>query len=122
MKEKKQTLILGASIKLERYSNKAIRKLRAYGHPVFAVGLREGVVEDVRIRKTFPKNKSVHTVSLYIGPHRQAPLYESILQLKPQRIIFNPGTENPVFQQQAKERGIETIEHCTLVMLDTGQF
>ncbi len=118
----KQTLVIGASIKPERYSNKAIRKLKAYGHPVFAVGLREGEVDDVPIRKAFPIKETIHTVTMYVGPDRQPPLYESILQLKPQRIIFNPGTENPVFQQQAQEKGIETIEDCTLVMMDTGKF
>ena len=42
---------------------------------------------------------------------------DQIIALKPQRIIFNPGTENPALVQLANAAGIETIEACTLVMM-----
>ena len=44
------------------------------------------------------------------------------VSLKPKRIIFNPGTENLPFAQQANAEGIETIEACTLVMLSVGNY
>ena len=42
--------------------------------------------------------------------------------MNPERIIFNPGTRNPAFAVMARNRGIEVIEDCTLVMLKTGRF
>ena len=45
----KTTLILGASTNEERYSYKALYKLRAADHPVYALGFREGTLEDTSI-------------------------------------------------------------------------
>jgi uncharacterized protein len=118
----KHTLVLGASEKQERYANKAVRKLREHGHPVTAVGLRKGKIEDVAIETAIPAGLSVHTVTLYLGLRNQELWEQAILDLSPQRIIFNPGAENPDFARRAEARGIEVVEACTLVMLGTGQY
>jgi predicted CoA-binding protein len=118
----KRTLVVGASEKPYRYSNKAIRLLRRYDHPVVAIGLREGRVEDVEIKKGFPDFEEIHTVTLYVGPPRQPQFYDYILGLRPERIIFNPGTENDEFEELAAKNGIEVVENCTLVMLSSGLF
>lgn len=122
MSDTKLTLVIGASEKPERFSNKAIRRLRRYGHPVEAIGLRPGEVEGVVFRTGLPELKGIDTITLYIGPARQPQYYDYLLGLKPKRIIFNPGTENPEFIQKAKELGIEPVVNCTLVMLDSGLF
>jgi predicted CoA-binding protein len=121
-KKKKKTVVLGASLKEERYSNSAVKLLRKYGHPVVAIGLRQGTVADVIIKKGKPKITDVHTVTMYINPKRQPEYYDYILSLSPKRIIFNPGTENQELTQMAVEKNIEVVEHCTLVMLISGLF
>jgi len=118
----KKTLVIGASLKPERYSNRAIRKLLSYNHPVVAIGLKEGVINGAIIEKGKPDFENIDTVTMYINPHRQEEFYEYIISLKPKRIIFNPGTENAYFKNIAQENGIEVVENCTLVMLDTGLF
>ena len=120
--ETKKTLVVGGSVKPERYSNKAIRKLLRFGHPVVTIGLREGEVEGVKIQTGFPQLSDIHTVTLYVGPQNQPQYYDYLIGLKPKRIIFNPGTENSDFENLAHENGIETIIHCTLIMLDQGLF
>ncbi|MCO6494495.1 MAG: CoA-binding protein [Bacteroidetes bacterium] len=121
MKEKR-TLVLGASTKEERYSNKAIRLLQKHNIPIIAVGNREGEVNGTIIRKNFPENESVHTVTLYLSEKNQEPYYDKIIALKPERVIFNPGTENPDFEKKLNNHGIETEEACTLVLLHTNAF
>jgi predicted CoA-binding protein len=64
----------------------------------------------------------VDTVSLYLKPFRQKEYYDYILSLKPRRIIFNPGTENPELKELAEKQGIKIEEACTLVLLSTDQF
>ncbi len=119
----KKTLVLGASPKPERYSNKAVRLLRKFGHPVVAVGLRNDVIEDIPIiRPEEVKEKDIHTVTLYLSPKNQKAYYDFILSLQPKRVIFNPGTENPELKKLLEEKGIETVENCTLVMLRSGLF
>ena len=115
----KKTLVLGASLKPERYSNIATKRLTKHGHEVALIGLREGQVEGIDIQKGTPEIEGVHTVTLYLNPKRQVPYYDYILSLQPKRIIFNPGTENPELVQLAQAQGIETEIACTLVMLAT---
>ena len=64
----------------------------------------------------------MHTVTLYLNPDHQKEYYDYILSLHPRRIIFNPGAENEALQRIANEKGIETLEACTLVLLSTGQY
>lgn len=118
----KKTLVIGASLKPERYSNMAIKLLQNYNHEVVAYGLREGEVNGIKISKEKENFSNIHTITMYVNPERQKELYNYILSLKPKRIIFNPGTENDNLKQLAQLQNIETIEHCTLVMLRNGIF
>lgn len=118
----KKTLVLGASLKPERYSNIATKRLTNHGHEVVPIGLREGEIEGISILKGTPEIEGVDTVTLYMNPKRQQPYYDYILSLKPKRIIFNPGTENPELVALAQAKGIEAEIACTLVMLATDVY
>ncbi|NPA68891.1 MAG: CoA-binding protein [Chlorobi bacterium] len=117
-----KTLVIGASPNPERFSYKAVRLLKRYGHEVIPAGIRDGEIAGLPIIKGKPEVKDVHTVTLYVGPARQAEYYDYVLGLKPRRLIFNPGTENPEFMRKAEEHGIKTVVNCTLVMLNGGLF
>jgi predicted CoA-binding protein len=66
--------------------------------------------------------RDVDTVSLYVGPANQEHWLPSILELRPRRVIFNPGTENPMIEEILKSSGIEVTHACTLVLLSTQQY
>lgn len=117
-----KTLVIGASTKPERYSNMAIRALRDNNHEVIGLAKKAGQVSDVSIQTEFPATENIHTVTMYVGAAHQVEYYKSILELKPERVIFNPGAENFELEELLEINGIETIEGCTLVMLSTGQF
>lgn len=119
---KKKTLVLGASSKPQRYSNIAINRLVNYGHEVVAFGLKEDEVAGVNIDTNLMPYKEIHTVTLYMNPERQKAYYDYIMSLQPERIIFNPGTENQEFQNILKQNNIYFEESCTLVMLGTNQY
>lgn len=119
---KNKTLIFGASTKPERYSYKAAAMLLEYGHEIEMIGGREAELFDRKIRNDRPKLENIDTVTLYLGPDRQEAEMDYIISLKPRRIIFNPGTENPVFHNKAKQAGIEVEIACTLVLLRTGAY
>lgn len=120
----KKTVIIGATTNQGRYAYLAARMLREYNHEIVPVGIKEGAVFGVEILDIFEKPliEDVHTVTMYIGPHRQPEYYDYILGLKPKRIIFNPGTENEEFIKRAEDQGVEALEACTLVMLRSQQF
>ena len=118
----KKTIVVGASPKAARFSFKAVKELRLYKHPVVALGFRDGMIENVIIQKGKPHIEEVHTISLYMGKERQKEYYGYLIGLKPERIIFNPGTHNPEFVALAQQNKIEVVEDCMLVMLQTGNF
>jgi len=117
-----KTLVIGASLKENRYSNKAIKKLHKFNIETVAIGLRKGKVEDVEIVKEKLPFDNVETVTLYLNPKRQKEYYDYIISLNPKRVIFNPGTENYELQKLLKKNNIDFEESCTLVLLSTGQY
>ena len=119
---KNKTLVLGASIKLNRYSNLAIHKLVNHEIDVVAYGLKEGKVAGINIDTVLNSYKDIDTVSLYIKPNIQTDFYDYIMSLKPNRVIFNPGTENLKFYQILKENKIDFEVACTLTLLATNQY
>ncbi|RFN57613.1 CoA-binding protein [Marixanthomonas ophiurae] len=118
----KKTLVLGASLKPSRYSNLAINRLVDNNHPVEAVGLREGEVAGIEITTEKENFENIDTVTLYLNAKRQVEYYDYIVSLKPNRVIFNPGTENPKFYKLLKENNIEVDVACTLVLLASNQY
>ena len=118
----KTTLVLGASTNPSRYSNLAINKLRRYDHPVVAIGKRNGMIGDTPVETNTRKIDDLDTVTLYINPNNQKQYYQYIMDLKPKRLIFNPGTENEELADMARKEGIQPVEACTLVLLSTGQY
>jgi predicted CoA-binding protein len=118
----KRTLIIGASSNPERYAYKAAERLLSYGHEIELLGLRPEVVFGKTIDTERKNYKDIDTVTLYVGPQNQPSYYDYIIALNPERVIFNPGTENPEFQSLLKKNGIAFEEACTLVLLGTQQY
>lgn len=118
----KRTLVLGASTREDQYANMATRRLVNAGHPVIAVGVREGSIDGTPILKEIPKGVPIDTVTMYVGAQNQEVWEARILELKPKRIIFNPGAENERLAKAATEQGVEVVEGCTLVMLSAGTY
>ena len=122
MNEKKKTLVLGASENPSRYSFLVLNRLQSHKHPVVAIGKKKGVVGDVAIETEKKHWEGVDTVTLYLNPKHQEEYYNYIMELKPKRIIFNPGAENDELASMAAKKGIQPVEACTLVMLATNQY
>jgi len=118
----KNTLVIGASLKESRYSNLCVSTLVSGHFPVTAIGLREGSIDEIPVQSGYPELNNIHTVSLYLGPENQVSWYDYILKLNPERVVFNPGTENEEFQAVLTNAGIEVIEGCTIVMVKSGTY
>ncbi len=116
------TLVIGASANPGRYSNMAISRLVARGYTTKALGVKEENAYGIPISTEWIPYKEIHTVTLYLNPYRQKEYYDYIISLKPKRVIFNPGTENPEFYRLLDEKQIAYTEACTLVLLGTDQY
>ncbi|WP_281228016.1 CoA-binding protein [Flavobacterium aquiphilum] len=122
MTKNKKTLVIGGSPNPERVAFKAIEKLVAKGHSVIVFGKNEGEIADVKINTHVIPVENIDTVSLYINPTHQSEYYKYIIDLKPNRVLFSPGTENPEFYQLLKLNDIRYEEACTLVLLTLNEY
>ena len=116
----KTTLVVGASTNERRYSNMAVRLLTEYNHKIYAFGLKEDFIGDIKIHTEWPEKGSIDTVTMYIGVNRQKDIYDNLTTLSPRRVIFNPGTENAELAQILKNNDIEVVMKCSLIMLQGG--
>ncbi|WNH11587.1 CoA-binding protein [Thalassobellus suaedae] len=118
----KKTLVLGASLKPNRYSNYAVQRLVANNYEVVAFGMKKGTIKGVTVDTKLLPYKNIDTVTLYLNAEQQKAYYAYVVSLKPKRVIFNPGTENPQFYNILKENNIAFEAACTLVLLSTNQY
>lgn len=116
------TIVLGASEKPHRYAYMAVQRLTGAGHPVHAVGRRPGRIATLPITTQIDPDFPVHTVTMYLSEKNQQDWQERLLTLRPKRVIFNPGAENPAFEKELERAGVEVVHGCTLVMLATGVY
>jgi len=115
--------VLGASTNEERYSFKAVRMLKEHNHrpiPVHPAGHTVDGIPGVKALSDI--TGLVDTVTCYVNDKISDGEFDSILGLKPRRVIFNPGAENENLATKLEAAGIEVVRACTLVMLRTGQF
>lgn len=119
-----KTLIVGATTNPTRYAYTAASMFDERGLDFLPIGIKTGEVfgREILDLRAKPALEGIHTITLYIGPENQSEWIDYLISLKPKRIIFNPGTENPIFSKKAREAGIQTLEACNLVLLSTNQF
>ena len=118
----KNTLVLGVSLKENRYSNIAVRRLRSNDILTVGYGLKKGKIVDVDIDTELLTYDNIHTITLYLNPQRQKNYYEYILSINPQRVIFNPGTENSELMSLLDANHISYEVVCTLTLLAIGNY
>ena len=118
----KKVMVLGASPNRKRFSHLCVKSLLRHGYDVVPIGKRNGDIDEVNLLTHRPQIRDLDTVTLYLNSENQKEYYDYILGLKPNRIIFNPGAENPELKKMAEDKGIDAVEECTLVMLNSGNF
>ena len=115
--------VIGASNKPARYSHQAVLLLAAKGHTVYPIHPVLAEIEGQRVYQRLADIPApLHTITMYVGPALSAGMAETLIAARPQRVIFNPGTENPELESQLAAAGIQVVQACTLVMLRTQQF
>lgn len=115
--------IIGASEKKNRFSHKAMTALMEHGYGVKLVNPYKETIDGYKCFKSITDIKEkIHTVTLYVNPHRFRDHINEVIQVKPERVIVNPGTEDTEMENRLNDAGIRVCRACTLVLLSTGQF
>lgn len=123
MSKPQRVVILGASNKPDRYSYKAMKLLQEHGHETVLVNRGIPDVEGTPVVNDIGDVAGpVDTLTMYVKEEISSQLADKIIDLKPGRVIFNPGSENNRLKLVLEAAQIPFEEACTLVLLRTGQF
>lgn len=118
-----KVVILGASSDPSRFSYKAFHSLKKHGHtPLLVSPTLKELEGTLAVSDLSQIKESVDTLTMYVNPKISTELKRKIIDLKPKRVIFNPGSENPELENDLRNLGIEVLEACTLVLLANNQF
>lgn len=118
-----QVAILGASSNPNRYAYLAAQRLLKAQHRVFGINPQLPLVPGVEIVGELSQLPAgIHTLTVYVSAPKSSPMADAIRSYGFARVIFNPGSENPVLAASLETAGVQVIEACTLVMLSTGEF
>lgn len=115
--------VLGASPKEDRYSFKAVRLLKQNGFqpiPVHPAGHTVDGIEGLKSLNDIADQ--IDTLTVYVSSKISDDEKDNIIKLNPRRVVFNPGAENSGLASFLEGEGIEVVENCTLVMLNSGIF
>ena len=116
-------VVLGASNNEERFSYKALTLLKSKNYRVIPVHPTLESIEGIPVIKDLSEIKEkVHTLTVYVGPGRIAPMIDDIVKLNPLRVIMNPGTESDELKEALDKASIKHIEACTIILTKSGQF
>ncbi len=119
---KMTVMIIGASQKEERYSYKAMKLLWEQGHEVVLFHPKLSEIEGQKVCNSLEDCPRVDTITVYVNPIAMSKMKEKVADLKPRRMIFNPGTQDDELIAYFQDCGIQTVQACTLVLLKTGRF
>ncbi|MBC7419579.1 MAG: CoA-binding protein [Bdellovibrio sp.] len=115
--------ILGASDDRGRFSHQAFMLLKRMGYNPLPISNSTKSVEGV---KTFAHITDIpipfHTLTMYVRRSISSQIQDEILAARPDRVIFNPGTENPLLEHALRSQGTHVVNACTLVLLQAGEF
>lgn len=113
--------IIGASDNPDRYAFLAAESLKRRGFEILLINpYKKSILGEPCYTSLLEAPLRAETVTVYVNPERFKGHLKSIIELKPRRIIFNPGTESPECYPTLQEIGTQVVEGCTLVMLDSN--
>ena len=115
--------IIGASDNPDRYAFLAAESLKCKGFEILLINpFKKNILGKPCYTSLLKAPLRADTVTVYVNSERFKGHLKSIIELKPSRIIFNPGTESSEAAQQFREAGVHVVEACTLVLLNADEF
>ncbi len=117
--QKKTVVIVGASDKPHRASHQLLERLKSRGvYEVVLVHPQRTKIDGLPVLPSLSDvAPSPDIVTLYVNAGISRGMETELERLRPRRVIFNPGAENPELFDRLGRQGIEVEEACSLVLL-----
>ena len=110
--------VIGASKDRTKFGNKCVRAYLSKDYTVFPVNLNEEEIEGLKCYKSIKDIEGpIDIVSLYLPPEIGEKVADEIIEVKPKKVILNPGTESEAIVRKFLDAGIEVKEECSIVAI-----
>ncbi|MBN2307516.1 MAG: CoA-binding protein [Candidatus Hydrogenedentes bacterium] len=112
----KAIAIVGASTDRTKYGNKAVRAFRDGGWTVYPVNPKESEIEGLQCYPSVAALPGpVDRVSMYVPARVGMRMLDDIAAARPAEFFLNPGSESPALVEQARTKGLEPVQACSIV-------
>ncbi len=113
--------IIGASADRAKYGNKSLRAHVRNGYDVYPVNPKGGEIEGLKVYRTLADVpvERLARVSLYVPPHVGITLLDEIAAKGCDELWLNPGSESPELLACAFELGLDPIQACSIVDVES---
>ena len=114
----KSIIIVGASSKREKFSNKAVRAYHEIGWTVYPVHPKEETIEGLACYSAIGEVPGpASTMSLYVPPEVGIKLIDAAPAKSVRDVFVNPGAGSPELVARIRELGMNPIEACSIVAM-----
>jgi predicted CoA-binding protein len=113
--------IIGASANRAKYGNKSLRAHLRNGYDVYAVNPKGGEIEGLTVYRTLAEVPVEHfsRISLYVPPHVGITLLDEIAAKGCDELWLNPGSESPELLARASQLGLDPIQACSIIDVES---
>lgn len=113
--------ILGASADPTKYGYKSLRAHRASGYEVYPVNPKGGEIEGLTVYPSLadvPGGK-LDRISVYLPPAVGLTVLDEIARRGCDELWLNPGADDPAVVERARELGLNVIQACSIVDVES---
>lgn len=108
--------VIGASNRRTKFGNKAVRAFHAEGYEVIPINPREAEIEGLKAyASVLDVPGPIDMATLYVPPRVGTQLLAELEQKQIGEIWLNPGAESDALLEEARQRGLNVIQACSIV-------
>lgn len=110
--------VVGASGDRRKFGNKCVRAYQSEGWEVVPVHPTEERIEGLEVKATLDEVEGpLDRISVYLPPPLTRKVLAAIDPGMDAEIWLNPGTASNEMAEEARERGLDVVEGCSIVDL-----
>ena len=116
--------IIGASADRSKFGNQSVRAHLQSGYTVYPVNPKADEIEGLTVYRslkdiTLHETQQLTRVSMYVPPAVGMTLLQEIAEIGCDELWLNPGSESPEMIAAAEALGLNVIQACSIVNVQT---
>jgi predicted CoA-binding protein len=114
----KTVAVIGASNNRAKFGNKALRAFENQGYRVIPINPHEREVEGHKAyASVLDVPETIDMATVYVPGEVGVRVIDELAQLGVSEVWLNPGADDPEVVARARERGVRTIQACSIIAI-----